>query len=109
MTTRRYLSLGLLFALLVLGVGLLFGADIAAALTTIRNTGVGAIGILANIIADPLIWAMVNPIFAALIVLFAWPFLVLWILLLFLLVVLGYGADAARDIDANVSLLLGWM
>lgn len=107
MTTRRYLGLGLLFALIVLGVGLLFGADLAAALTTIRNTGVGAIGVLANVIADPLIWAMLNPIFAALIVLFAWPFLVLWILLLFLLVVLGFGADAARDIDANVSLLLG--
>jgi hypothetical protein len=108
MNTRRYLSLGLLFALIVLGVGLLFGPDLANALYAIRDTGVGAIGILANIIADPLIWAMLNPIIAALIVLFAWPFLVLWILLLFLLVVLGYGADAARDIDANVTRLLGW-
>lgn len=107
MTNRRYFGLGLLFALLVLGVGLLFGADIAAALTAVRDTGVGAIGILANVIVDPLIWVMLNPIFAALIVLFAWPFLILWILLLFLLVVVGYGADAAREIDANVSLLLG--
>ncbi len=109
MNTRRYLGLGLLFALITLGVGLLFGADIANALYTVRDQGVGAIGILANVIADPLIWAMLNPIFAALVVLFAWPFLILWILLLFLLVVLGFGADAAREIDSNVSRLMGWV
>ncbi len=102
MTTRRYIGLGLLFALIVLGVGLLFGADIAVALASVRDAGTGALGILANVIVDPLIWAMLNPIIAALIVLFAWPFLILWVLLLFVLVVLGYGADAIRDIDANV-------
>jgi|SRR5690606_18721901 len=102
MTTRRYIGLGLLFALIVLGVGLLFGADIAAALTSVRGAGTGALGILANIIVDPLIWVMLNPIIAALIVLFAWPFLVVWVLLLFVLVVLGYGADAIREVQSNV-------
>ncbi len=107
MNTRRYLGIGLLFALLVLGIGLLFGADIANALASVRSAGSNALGILAGVIVDPLIWVMQNPIIAALIVLFAWPFLLIWILLLFILVVLGYGADAIREIDASVSLLIG--
>lgn len=105
MSLRRYLVLGLVIGIVVLLLGLVGGPGIANWISGIRDQGLRAgVGAISNLIADPLIWIMMNPIPGAIGVAIAWPFLIVWIALLFILIVLGFGADAARDLNSSLSL-----
>ncbi|MBC8098417.1 MAG: hypothetical protein H7Y11_03165 [Armatimonadetes bacterium] len=105
---RRYIGSGLLFGLIVLALGSVAGSSIASGFASVRDQALSAgLGIVANLIADPLIWLMQNPIPGAVITVVVWPVLLILLGLLFLMLVFGFGADAARDLDAAVWLMLG--
>ncbi|HEX2618738.1 MAG TPA: hypothetical protein VHL11_01290 [Phototrophicaceae bacterium] len=105
MSLRRYIVLGIGFGLITLVLGLLFGQGIADWITGVRDQALSTgMGLIANIIGDPLIWLMTNPIPGALAVVVVWPLAILWLLFLFIMVLIGFGSDAARDLDSQVSL-----
>lgn len=107
MSIRRYIAIGLLTGIVVLGVTLLFGINIAAVLVNARDQAISAgMGVLANIIAEPLIWGATNPIPGALVAAVLWPALFIWLALVFIMVLVGFGAGGVRDLDSRVSLFL---
>jgi hypothetical protein len=105
MSIRRYLLIGLLTGIMVFGVTFLFGTNITPVLVTTRDQAVSAgMGILAQLIAEPLIWGVTNPIPGALVAGILWPALFIWLALLFIMVLVGFGAAGVQDVDSQVSL-----
>lgn len=100
MSVRRYLGFAILTAIIVLAVGLLLGPGIASFLQTVEtNTGGG---VIAQLVIDPLIWIMLNPVLGAIAAGLLWPLLLLWIAFLFIVIVVGFGASGAQFLDQSV-------
>ncbi|MCU0497835.1 MAG: hypothetical protein MUF87_10825 [Anaerolineae bacterium] len=100
MPVRRYLGFAILTAIIVLGVGLLFGSRIASFLQIIEtNTGGG---VIAQLVIEPLIWVMENPVIGAVAAGLLWPLLLLWIGFLFIVIVVGFGSSGAQFLEQSV-------
>lgn len=98
-STRTYFIVGLIVGVIVFLIGTFFGGSVASWIATVQTAGYSAnLGGIADLIAEPLIWIMLNPLFGAIAVAFVWPALVIWLLLLFLMLVIGFGSDAANDV-----------
>jgi hypothetical protein len=107
MSIRRYILIGIVTGIIVLGATLLFGSNIAAVLVNARDQALSAgMGILASIIAEPLIWGATNPIPGAIAAGILWPVLFLWLALVFIMVLIGFGSAGVQDVNSRVTLLM---
>jgi hypothetical protein len=102
-STRNYIFVGLLTGVVVFLVANFAGPGVASWISSVeaQAQAVG-MGGLAIFIAQPLIWVMQNPLFGAVAAALFWPFLLIWIALLFIMLLVAFGAEAARDVNRQL-------
>lgn len=97
MSRGKYLLIGVFVGLLVAVGGTFAGESIASWVQSVQSQAIAAgMGAIADLIANPLVWLMQNPLIGGALMVIAWPFLGVWLLLLFIMILFGFGADAAR-------------
>lgn len=99
---RTYIMVGLGVGLIFFALGTFFGIDIANFFNQFRwqAIAVGLSPAIANVIVDPLIWIMLNPLYGAIGAALLWPLVFVWAFFcLFLLVytLIGGGFNIAVD------------
>jgi uncharacterized membrane protein len=98
MSIRRYLIIAVVTGIIVFALASLAGAQISTVIVNARTQASG-FGVLANIIADPLIWGLTNPVPGAVVAALLWPALLIWLALLFIMILVAYGAAGVQDVN----------
>lgn len=101
-STRNYAVVGLLLGIVVFLVATFAGGSIVTWVSQVQATASVSMGGLATFIGEPIKWVMLNPLFGAVVVAILWPLMFVWLLLLFIMVVVGFGAPAAQQIDRQL-------
>lgn len=102
MSMRSYLVIGLGFGAFAWLVATFFGPDIISSVSSMEAQALGSgMGVVAQIIAQPIIWVMRNPIFGGILVALTWPLVFLWGLMYFAMILIALGSDAAGDVGSQ--------
>lgn len=96
-TRRNYIIVGLLIGIITFGVAMLFGPGVAVWVADVQARAT-LIGGLALFIGEPIKWVLLNPLPGAILAALAWPLVLLWLLLLFIMLIVGFGSPAAQDV-----------
>jgi hypothetical protein len=90
-----YIVIGIVLGLIAGLVAMLGGQGIAAWVFEQRNLAFGSIGVAADLVAQPIIWVMTNPLIGGVVAGLAWPLALLEFALLFVMSLVGLGGGAA--------------
>lgn len=107
MSTRTYLLVGLVVALLVFAISFFFGPDIVgwarAAQTRAYFAGQNGFG---RLVTEPLIFAMTQELPTAILVVFLWPVALAWPLVVLLMEIIIAATGVATDLESQTRVLL---
>lgn len=98
---RRYLLGFVATGVIVFLLAEFLGAPLIAWLNSVK-VQVAFLGPIGTVVIDPLILVLQNPAIGALICAVIWPLFLILIALLFIVLVIGLGADAVRAVDSQL-------
>lgn len=97
-TRRNYVIVGVLVGIVTFLVATFAGPDLSVWITQVQTQSQGSVGGLTVFIGEPIKWVLQNPAPGALVTALLWPVGGLWLLMLFFMAVIGFGAPAAGDV-----------
>jgi hypothetical protein len=103
MSMRSYLMVGLALGAFAWLIATFFGRDVASSVAGMEGQALAAnMGVIAQLICEPIIWVMRNPVFGGILVALTWPVVLLWGLLYFAMLLIALGSDAANDVNSQI-------
>lgn len=92
---RMYILVGVVIGLIAGLLAVLAGQGIALWVIEQRNLAVGSLGAVADLVAQPIVWVMINPLVGGVVAGLLWPLALLEVALLFVMSLIGLGSGAA--------------
>ncbi len=102
LSTRTYLTIGLGVGFIVFLIATFFGNDLANSVQDVQNRAENSMGSITIVIGEPIKWVMREPLFGAIACALLWPAVFIWALLFFVMLLIAFGAGAARDVQSQL-------